>query len=41
MMESHNNIKNPNLSEILEADRKTKDETKRIIEEELAIKADF
>ena len=38
MMNEHKIIKNPNLNEILEADRKTKDETKKIIEEELTIK---
>ena len=38
MMDEHKLIKNPALSEILEADRKAKDETKRIIEEETTIK---
>ena len=37
MMDSHKLIKNPDLNEILEVDKKTKEETKRIIEEELII----
>ena len=35
MMDEHINIKNPNLNEILDTDKKTKEETKKIIEEEL------
>lgn len=38
MMDGHNVIKNPDLQEILEIDRKTKDETKRAIEEEITLK---
>jgi len=38
MMDEHNLIKNPALKEILEVDRKTKEETKNIIEEELIVK---
>ena len=38
MMGEHKLIKNPALSEILDVDKKTKDETKRIIEEEMMIK---
>ena len=38
MMDKHNAIKNPGLNEILEVDRKVKEETKIIIEEELTIK---
>ena len=32
MMDSHNVIKNPDLSQILDVDKKTKEETKNIIE---------
>jgi len=32
MMDDHNLIKNPNLQEILEVDRKVKEETKKVIE---------
>ena len=39
MMDEHSLIKNPNLNEILEADKKTKEETKRIIEEEIKIES--
>ena len=38
IMYGHKLIKNPTLSEILEADKKTKEEIKRIIEEEITIK---
>jgi 1-deoxy-D-xylulose-5-phosphate reductoisomerase len=38
MMDGHKIIKNPSLSEIIEADKKTKEEIKRIIEEEITIK---
>ena len=38
MMDEHNLIKNPALKEILEVDRKTKEEAKNIIEEELIVK---
>src|SRR3989338_2156251 len=38
VMDEHNLIKNPALKEILEVDRKTKEETKNIIEEELIVK---
>ena len=38
MMDSHNSIKSPSLNDILEADRKTKEEARRIIEEEITIK---
>ena len=37
MMASHNLIKNPNLNDILEVDKNTKEETKRIIEEGIII----
>ncbi|MEK6942958.1 MAG: 1-deoxy-D-xylulose-5-phosphate reductoisomerase [Nanoarchaeota archaeon] len=37
-MDSHNTIKNPSLKDILETDRKTKEETKKTIEEEIQIK---
>ena len=37
MLDEHKLIKNPNLDEILEADKKTKEETKRIIEEEIIV----
>src|SRR3989344_4102559 len=35
MMDEHNSIKNPSLKEILENDRKAREETKNLIEEEL------
>ncbi len=35
MMDSHNVIKNPNLSQILKADKKVKEETKKIVEDKL------
>ena len=38
MMDEHNSIKNPSLKEILENDRKAREETKNLIEEELTIK---
>lgn len=38
MMDGHELIKNPDLNEILEVDRKTKEETKRIIEEEIVVR---
>ena len=38
MMDKHKPIKNPGLNELLEVDRKVKEETKVIIEEELIIK---
>ena len=38
MMDNHNSIKSPSLNDILEADRKTKEEARRIIEEEITIK---
>ena len=37
MMDGHNLIKNPNLSEILAVDKKVKEETNKIIEEELIV----
>jgi len=37
MMDDHKSIQNPNLKEILEIDRKVKEETKNIIEREIAI----
>ena len=37
-MDSHNTIKNPSLKEILDADKKTKEETKEIIEEKISLK---
>ena len=37
MMDGHKLIKNPDLNEILEVDQKTKEETKRIVEEELIL----
>ncbi|MBI2541760.1 1-deoxy-D-xylulose-5-phosphate reductoisomerase [Candidatus Woesearchaeota archaeon] len=37
MMDGHNLIKNPSLKDILDTDRKTKEETSRIIEEELTV----
>ena len=37
VMDGHVSIKNPSISEILEVDRKTKEETKRIIEEEKVV----
>ena len=37
MMDEHKLIKDPGLDEILEVDKKTKEETKRIIEEEMII----
>ena len=36
MMDEHKIIKNPSLNEILETDKKTKEETNKIIEEELS-----
>ncbi|MBI2655262.1 1-deoxy-D-xylulose-5-phosphate reductoisomerase [Candidatus Woesearchaeota archaeon] len=39
MMDEHKIIKNPTLNDILDIDRKTKDETNRIIEEEMTIKS--
>ena len=38
MMDSHSLIKNPSLNEILEIDKKVKEETKNIIEEEMIVK---
>ena len=38
MMDEHNLIKNPSLNEILEIDKKTKEQTTRIIEEEIMVK---
>ena len=38
MMDGHKTIKNPTLSDILEIDKKVKEETKSVIEEEMAIK---
>ena len=38
MMDEHNSIRNPSLKEILENDRKAREETKNLIEEELTIK---
>ncbi len=38
MMERHSLIKNPTLNEILEVDKKVKEETKNIIEEELVVR---
>ena len=38
IMNVHKLIKNPSLNEILDVDRKTKEETKKIIEEEIVIK---
>ncbi len=37
MMDEHRVIRNPTLKDILEADRKTKGETSRLIEEEMAV----
>ena len=37
MMNEHNLIKNPGLKDILEADKKVKEETKNIIEEEMIV----
>ena len=37
MMDSHNVIKNPDLSQILDVDKKTKEETKNIIENKAII----
>jgi len=37
MMDEHKMIKNPNLNEILETDRKIKEETNNLIEEEMAV----
>ncbi len=37
MMDEHNIIKNPTLHEILEIDRKTKDKTKTLVEQEMLI----
>ena len=37
MMDNHKLIKNPDLNEILEVDKKTKEETKNIIEEEMIV----
>ena len=39
IMDSHTIIKNPNLSDILEVDKKTKEQAKNIIEEEMVVKA--
>ena len=36
-MDSHNAIKNPSLKDILNVDKKTKEETKRIIEQEMIV----
>lgn len=38
MMDEHITIKNPTLKDILETDRKTKDETNKLIEEEMVVK---
>ncbi|MEK6891669.1 MAG: 1-deoxy-D-xylulose-5-phosphate reductoisomerase [Nanoarchaeota archaeon] len=38
MMDGHKLIKNPSLNDILDIDRKTKEETKRIIEEEITVR---
>lgn len=38
MMDGHRLIKNPSLNDILEIDRKTKEETSKIIEDEISIK---
>ena len=37
MMDEHKTIKNPNLKEIIDVDKKTKEETKKIIEEEVVV----
>ena len=37
MMDTHNTIKNPTLKDILEVDKKVKEETKNIIEEEIMV----
>ena len=37
MIDGHKLIKNPTLNNILDIDRKTKEETKRIIEEEIIV----
>ncbi|MBS3104948.1 1-deoxy-D-xylulose-5-phosphate reductoisomerase [Candidatus Woesearchaeota archaeon] len=39
MMEEHNLIKNPDLKDILEIDKKTKEETNKIIEEKLIVES--
>ncbi len=39
MMDEHKNIKNPNFGEILEVDKKTKEKTRKVIEEEIIIKS--
>ena len=39
MMDKHNTIKNPALKDILEADKKVKEETKNIIEGEIMVKS--
>ena len=37
MMDEHKTIRNPNLKEIIDVDKKTKEETKKIIEEEVVV----